>query len=99
MAAAAENVDPVKRVGGVGDAGFVFFGPSERPEVQQDVAGEVGIVGAEGGRWQRLVTHDNVVDLAWSRVLGERVARIEDRRGTRGGVVMSGREEVGRKIL
>ena len=48
VAAAVEDVDSVKRVVGMADDWFVFFQPVERPEIKQNMAGKVGVVGAEG---------------------------------------------------
>lgn len=94
MAAAAQDVDPVERVVGVGDDRFVFFAPVKLCEIQQQLVGQVGVGGSERRRRQGLAFCDDIVGLTVSGVLRERVLRVEKRRLWLWGVAV-GRQHLG----
>ena len=50
VAAAAQDVDPAERIVRMADDRLVLLAPLERVEFEDDVAGEVGVVGPNAAR-------------------------------------------------
>ncbi len=76
-----QDVDTAERIVWVADDRLVLLAPLERIEVQDDIVGQVVVVGPERRPPRRLVTGDDVESRSWTGVYRKRDRRVEDRSG------------------
>ena len=79
VAAALEDVDTAERIVRMADDRLVFLAPLEGAEVEDDVVGQVGVVGRECCPSRGLVTCDDVENRSETGVCRERYGRVEQR--------------------